>query len=256
MVSRLAAAKALSCIAIQCQEPYRIQIYGVFKGCIQSDDTDLFGLSNSISQVLDILDRIYAGQIMIDQCVAQWGGHFDSWPPELADAVRQRHQQLLDVIVQHCQVPTDVFFPLGPKSRALILGEDVPMTIDRQTSVGFEPPQAQYSDYLRQGSVYIDEGYEMERSEDVNDDEGPSTHKEEDQVDLFLRASNRTRQYLEGKRLMRGDWDVGVFVAPSLKEIVDQSPEAAAYVIEQRPSYASESQGGNQTLSRCMMVDV
>ena len=198
-VSRLAAAKALTCIAIQCQEPYRIQIYTVFKGLLPS--ADLFGLNATLSRVLELLDQMYAGAIMIDACVEQWGGNFASWPAEMAESVQTRHAVLLEEILRHCQVPTDLFFPLGPKSRALILGEDVPETLPRQTTVGFEPPQAQYSDYLRHGSVQFEEGYELEPNEEVSvavDEEETTGFTGERTIEQYIRGSQRTREYMAG----------------------------------------------------------
>lgn len=65
-----------------------------------------------------------------------------------------RHAKLLEEVLKVCQVPTDLFFPLGSKSRALILGEGIPEPTSSQ-NIGFEPPQIQYSDYLRQGTHSI-----------------------------------------------------------------------------------------------------
>lgn len=231
--SKLAAAKALACIAIQCQEPYRIQIYSVFKGLESSEERDLLGLSSVLSEVTVLLDQIYAGQIMIDECVAKWGGGFSSWPPEMIESVRNRHEQLLEAILKHCQVPTDLFFPLGPRSRALILGEDVPdkdqRHYHRQSSVSFEPLQAQYSDYLRQGSLQVDESFEQERFEEYIDDEEASVRNptEEEQVELFLRGSQRTKDFMN---------------TPSLREIVAQSSEVAASTPGFNKSYSNVSE--------------
>ena len=138
---------------------------------------------------------------MIDACVEQWGGNFASWPAEMAESVQTRHAVLLEEILRHCQVPTDLFFPLGPKSRALILGEDVPETLPRQTTVEFEPPQAQYSDYLRHGSVQFEEGYELEPNEEVSvavEEEETTGFTGERTIEQYIRGSQRTREYMAG----------------------------------------------------------
>ena len=133
---------------------------------------------------------------MIDACVKQWGGNFASWPAEMAESVQTRHAVLLEEILHHCQVPTDLFFPLGPKSRALILGEDVPETLPQQTTVGFEPPQAQYSDYLSHGSSYLGEGYEPEAA--VEEEDTTTGFSGEPTIEQYIRGSQRTRDYMAG----------------------------------------------------------
>lgn len=201
---RLAATKALICIAIQCGEPYRIQIYGVLKEWT-STENDLFGLSSLLCGGVALLDKMYSGQFIIDECVEQWGGSFATWPPEMVESVRNRHTQLLDDVLHVCQVPSDLFFPLGAKSRALILGENVLESTPSMSSV-FEAPQAQYSDYLRQGSLYIDEDYEGEPVVDYEENarEIPIV----DPVERLLRTSERTRSFMDSKNriLEKRDW--------------------------------------------------
>jgi len=194
--TRMAAAKALTCIAVQCQEPYRIQVYQVFKGILASENFSFFGLTDILSRVLGLLDRMYSGQMMVEECVVKWGGSVGSWPEGAVDSVRKRHSDLMEEVLQHCQVPPDLFFPLGPKSRSVILGEDMFDTLQTQSSVAFEPPQAQFSDYLKQGTLEIDEGFDQELVEEEVQSYDLSP------TEMALRGSERTRSYLDCESLI------------------------------------------------------
>ena len=215
---RMAAAKALTCIAIQCQEPYRIQIYGIFKGIASSSEADLFGLHSVLTEAIELLDEIYSGQSVIDACVEQWGRHFSVWPAEMAESVQQKHLELLRDVMQHCQVPPESYFPLGPKSRALILGEDVPEPVQGENGVGFEPPQVQYSDYLKQGSLYLDEHYDPDRLEEYtyDDDIPAASQSQEGSNALVSRESDRTEQFVNGEWIRRVRGDVCSTVAAAI----------------------------------------
>lgn len=92
--SRIAAAKALSCMAICCQDPYRIQIYSVFKEYQTEDlkgvEVDPLGISDVILRTLSLLDKMYSGQILVDECIQQWGGDLQQWPEEMAESLKKR----------------------------------------------------------------------------------------------------------------------------------------------------------------------
>eukprot|EP00210_Caulerpa_lentillifera_P003235 g3089.t1 len=217
--SRIAAAKALSCMAICCQEPYRIQIYSVFKEYQTEDahgvEADTVGLSDVISKTLSLLDQIYSGQILVDEAIQQWGGDLQQWPEEMAESLKKRHGKLLDEVLQICQVPTDLFFPLGPKSRALILGEGLPEPTSSQ-NIGLETQQLQYTDFLRQGSHQIEDNYDLD-------------YEEQEDIPETYTSSERTGSEMEG---------------PSLKEMITQSPsvdDTEAYPEPQQQEFGGSS---------------
>lgn len=57
--------------------------------------------------------------------------------------------------MKYCSVPVEMYFPLGPKSRMLLTGEEVPMAISGQDSVEFCRPQPQYSDFIESINSFI-----------------------------------------------------------------------------------------------------
>lgn len=91
---RLAAAKSLMKIAFQSGEPFRIQIYKIFKeillGIEEDAGMDPFGVVSVLQPVIDLLDAMYSGQAVVEGCINKWGGSLDTWPPEAEESLQKR----------------------------------------------------------------------------------------------------------------------------------------------------------------------
>lgn len=92
---RLAAAKSLIKIAFQSGEPFRIQIYKIFKEMLTGTEGDAgmdpFGLVSVLQPVIDLLDAMYSGQAVVEGCIKKWGGALELWPPEAEESLQQRY---------------------------------------------------------------------------------------------------------------------------------------------------------------------
>lgn len=144
---RVAAAQALAKIAVRSCEPYRIQCYSLlqsavapaaasspgFSGAAVGSATgaalpaadaaaaDPLGLRGALSPALQVLDALYASETKLEQLVTQYGKTPAGWPPAALASLRQHSDALVAAICNHvCFVPKAIYFPLGPRSKALL----------------------------------------------------------------------------------------------------------------------------------------
>jgi hypothetical protein len=89
----------------------------------------LAGLATSISPIVKLLDKMYAGQIVMKQYCDAYGLDWTKWHPDIFESVQRRHETLVAEVRQllTLDVPEGAFFPLGIKSQVLLTGEAVVM---------------------------------------------------------------------------------------------------------------------------------
>lgn len=91
---RHAAAESLIKIAFKSGEPFRIQIYKLFKEVLSGVEDEVgmdpFGLIIVLNPAIDILDAMYSGQAVIEGCIKRWGGMLYDWPEAAAQSLHQR----------------------------------------------------------------------------------------------------------------------------------------------------------------------
>ncbi|KXZ43569.1 hypothetical protein GPECTOR_87g432 [Gonium pectorale] len=143
-VVRVAAAQALAKIAVRSGEPYRIQAYSLLAaaagrglaaaggsgssgsgaGCLVCW-CDPLGLAPVAGPALEVLDAMYAGELVLERHVSQYGPSVRGWPAPALAALRRRHEWLLGAIAGSvCAVPRELFLPLGPRSRRLLFPDE------------------------------------------------------------------------------------------------------------------------------------
>lgn len=202
---RLATAKSLTTIALRSGEPFRIQIYRIFKNALAGDrslpGSDPFGLALVLKPIIDLLDAMYSGQEVVDGCIAKWGGTLDEWPEGAAASLELRHNMLLAEVQKHCTVPDgDTYFPLGIKSQKLFLGEEIAMT-SRQDTLEFGRPDLDKIDddmHASGNHAYVDPVSESDESS--SDDGFVYPRRPEPDAGVSLRhfaESNSQEQELE-----------------------------------------------------------
>ncbi|KAG1666846.1 hypothetical protein FOA52_009470 [Chlamydomonas sp. UWO 241] len=132
---RCAAAQGLAKVAVRSREPHRIQAYaallatqrsalgpGAGPGSASSPDaSDPLGVAAVVRPALEVLDAMYAGEVVVRLTAAQHGRTADGWPRTALTALQRRHDALVFAVQQRvCFVPKDAFFPLGPASKRLL----------------------------------------------------------------------------------------------------------------------------------------
>jgi len=131
---RCAVAQALSKVAVRSREPYRIQCYtalaatqellpvgGDGRASTAMPDADALGMAAVVRPALEVLDAMYAGEIVVNSQLSVHGLAASSWPKPALQSLQRRHEWLLFMIQQRIGfVPKDVFFPLGRASRRLL----------------------------------------------------------------------------------------------------------------------------------------
>ncbi|KAG2489163.1 hypothetical protein HYH03_012389 [Edaphochlamys debaryana] len=137
-VVRLSCAQALAKLAVRSGEPYRIQAYAALAAAVGGGGTgggargsaaglgvDPLGLAPAVGPALELLDAMYAGELVLERHVAQYGPRARAWPAPALAALRRRHEWLLGAIgAAVCAVPRELFLPLGPRSRRLIYPDE------------------------------------------------------------------------------------------------------------------------------------
>uniref|UniRef100_A0A7S0WTL6 SH3 domain-containing protein n=1 Tax=Chlamydomonas leiostraca TaxID=1034604 RepID=A0A7S0WTL6_9CHLO len=135
---RVAAAQALAKVAVRSPEPYRVQAYSVLAGTVQpapppagsslgTGSSDVLGLACVVQPALEVLDAMYAGEMVVGQSCNTYGTDAKAWPKQALASVQRRHDWLVAMVTQRIgAVPKDVFFPLGRKSRLLLRPDDTP----------------------------------------------------------------------------------------------------------------------------------
>eukprot|EP00798_Chlamydomonas_sp_ICE-L_P022806 gene22806-29971_t len=88
-------------------------------GC--AGNGDALGLGPVVLPVLEVMDTMCSGEIMVEQLVAEHGLTEDNWPEPILESLKKRHEWLLALVNQRvCFVPREHFCPLGPNSRLLL----------------------------------------------------------------------------------------------------------------------------------------
>ncbi|EFJ44601.1 hypothetical protein VOLCADRAFT_121307 [Volvox carteri f. nagariensis] len=133
-VVRVAAAQALAKLSVRSGEPYRIQCYSLLSaaagriggvsgggGGTAAAVVDPLGLAPVVGPALEVLDAMYAGELVLERHVSQYGTRAHGWPEAALESLRRRHEWLLGAIsCTICAVPRELFLPLGPRSRRLL----------------------------------------------------------------------------------------------------------------------------------------
>uniref|UniRef100_A0A383W189 SH3 domain-containing protein n=1 Tax=Tetradesmus obliquus TaxID=3088 RepID=A0A383W189_TETOB len=162
---RLAAAQALAKIAVRSGEPFRVQCYSILAtaagGSIahrarsssrgghaaavgssnssqaaaasaaaaaavaEGASADPLGVAAVAGPALEVLDHIYAGELVVEQLLSRYGPSRSAWPKKLLRSLEQRNAALAAAISERvCFVPPGVFWPLGNAAKELITGVD------------------------------------------------------------------------------------------------------------------------------------
>lgn len=93
--------------------------------CVSPDLLMLTGLMTKVGPILRLLDRMYAGQIVMKQYCDAYGLDWSKWHPDVFQSVQRRHEALVADVQQALtlSIPEGAFFPLGIKSQILLTGE-------------------------------------------------------------------------------------------------------------------------------------
>ncbi|KAF6252279.1 hypothetical protein COO60DRAFT_1704362 [Scenedesmus sp. NREL 46B-D3] len=162
---RLAAAQALSKIAVRSGEPFRVQCYSILAtaagGSIahrarsssrgghaaaaggsnssqaaaasaaaaaavaEGATADPLGVAAVAGPALEVLDHIYAGELVVEQLLSRYGPSRSAWPRKLLRSLEQRNAALAAAISERvCFVPRGQFWPLGNAAKDLVTGVD------------------------------------------------------------------------------------------------------------------------------------
>lgn len=83
------------------------------------------GLMTKVAPIIRLLDRMYAGQIVMKQYCDAYGLDWSKWHPDVFQSVQRRHEALVADVQQALtfSIPEGAFFPLGIKSQILLTGE-------------------------------------------------------------------------------------------------------------------------------------
>ena len=71
------------------------------------------GLTALVSPALDVLDRLYSSQMVLEKLARQHGNLPNKWPPAVAQQLRQRHNALARSIEKHVCSLSDDCYPIG-----------------------------------------------------------------------------------------------------------------------------------------------
>ncbi|GFR45404.1 hypothetical protein Agub_g6779, partial [Astrephomene gubernaculifera] len=146
-VVRVSCAQALAKIAVRSGEPYRIQCYSLLASllgraggsaaaapsppaasCCCPSPAALFdplGVAPVAAPALEVLDAMYAGEVVLERHIGQHGPRARDWPAPALASLRRRHEWLLGVIAcAVCAVPRELFLPLGPRSKRLLFPDE------------------------------------------------------------------------------------------------------------------------------------
>lgn len=78
-----------------------------------------------VAPIIRVLDKMYAGQIVMKQYCDAYGLDWAKWHPDVFQSVQRRHEALVADVQQALtlNIPEGAFFPLGIKSQILLTGE-------------------------------------------------------------------------------------------------------------------------------------
>jgi hypothetical protein len=95
------------------------------------------GLTSTVAPIIRVLDKMYAGQMVMKQYCDSFGLDWSKWHPDVFESVQRRHENLVAEVRQvlTLEVPEGAFFPLGIKSQILLTGEAVAVDAEAQALV-------------------------------------------------------------------------------------------------------------------------
>lgn len=95
------------------------------------------GLATTVAPIIRVLDKMYAGQMVMKQYCDAFGLDWSKWHPEVFESVQRRHESVVAEVRQvlTLEVPEGAFFPLGIKSQILLTGEAVAVDAEAQALV-------------------------------------------------------------------------------------------------------------------------
>eukprot|EP00892_Ulva_mutabilis_P007551 jgi/Ulvmu1/5168/UM021_0185.1 len=175
---RVAAVRALGSIAVKADEPFRFHCYSLLNalaGTNADDSADVLGLMTKVTPIIRLLDRMYAGQIVMKQYCDAYGLDWSKWHPEIFHSVQRRHEALVADVQQALtlSIPEGAFFPLGIKSQILLTGEAAvvdPEALAQVQEYAIAKAEARFAEKQRQKELElvgeaIDEEFEEEADE-------------------------------------------------------------------------------------------
>ena len=94
-------------------------------------------MTTTVAPIIRVLDKMYAGQMVMKQYCDSYGLDWSKWHPEVFESVQRRHENLVAEVRQvlTLEVPEGAFFPLGIKSQILLTGEAVAVDAEAQALV-------------------------------------------------------------------------------------------------------------------------
>eukprot|EP00878_Enallax_costatus_P001838 GHUV01001996.1.p1 GENE.GHUV01001996.1~~GHUV01001996.1.p1 ORF type:complete len:1153 (+),score=396.09 GHUV01001996.1:337-3795(+) len=162
---RAAAAQAITKVAIRSGEPFRIQCYCILasaaagsiahrsrsssrggpaaaaaaadsgnngaaaaaaaSAAMQGAAADPLGVAVVAGPALEVLDHMYAGELVVDQLLVRYGPRRSKWPKKLVKTLEKRNAALVAAINERlCYVPKEHFWPLGNAAKELVTGKE------------------------------------------------------------------------------------------------------------------------------------
>ncbi len=71
------------------------------------------GLTALVRPALDVMDKLYSSQMILEKLARQHGDLPNKWPPAVAQQLRQRHNALARSIEKHICSLSDDCYPIG-----------------------------------------------------------------------------------------------------------------------------------------------
>lgn len=122
---RVAAVQAIAKVAVRSEEPYKLQGYTILKSLSAPDyisDPDATGVASVVLPAVKILDAIYSTRITLEGLATRHGIKHEDWPEAVLESLKARHNQIYSQIEDQICSLGGAYYPLGPKSRALLSG--------------------------------------------------------------------------------------------------------------------------------------
>eukprot|EP00887_Chlorella_sp_A99_P007321 scaffold2.g7321.t1 len=118
---RLAAARAMSKIAVRSGEPFRLRCYGLLAALggagAGAGGADPLGVQAATKPALALLDAVYSTQAVLEQLWQQHGDDVEGWPTEVVGSLQKRSRDLtLRAERSVCALPADRYALLGQRA--------------------------------------------------------------------------------------------------------------------------------------------
>eukprot|EP00879_Flechtneria_rotunda_P022502 GHRR01023753.1.p1 GENE.GHRR01023753.1~~GHRR01023753.1.p1 ORF type:complete len:1357 (+),score=559.90 GHRR01023753.1:692-4762(+) len=92
---------------------------------VDSAAADPLGVAAVVGPALEVLDHVYAGELVVEQLLHKYGPKRSAWPKKLLKTLEKRNAALVGAICERvCYVPKEHFWPLGNAAKELITGKD------------------------------------------------------------------------------------------------------------------------------------